>query len=125
MGDLNRMRRVEVRKTDSGGTGDRSDWRNNPFLRADQHREESRRDVDARRKRKLIEMEMEKLQARIGRKVDAGSRDNVERTKKKSESGEESGEDESGESGEGETESDSDDGHNSGGDRHRSSSNKK
>merc|ERR1711962_364540 len=61
-------------------------------------------------KRKLIEMEMEKLQARIGRKVDAGSRDNVDRTKKKSESGEESGEDESGESGEGETETDSDDG---------------
>merc|ERR1719153_264751 len=43
-------------------------------------------------------MEMEKLQARIGRKVDAGSRDNVDRTKKKSESGE------------GETETDSDGG---------------
>lgn len=56
---------------------------------------DSRRDVDARKKRKQIEKEMMKLQAKIGRKVGrsrSGSKDVKERTssKQKSESGEES-----------------------------------
>merc|ERR1719431_951424 len=51
----------------------------NKFIRANQHMEESRRNVDdrrksesARKKRKQIEKEMMKLQAKIGRKVEAG-----------------------------------------------------
>ena len=56
---------------------------------------DSRRDVDARKKRKQIEKEMMKLQAKIGRKVGrsrSGSKDAKERAsnKRKSESGEES-----------------------------------
>jgi len=66
---------------------------NNKFIRANKHMEDSRRDVEARKRRKLIEKEMEKLQAKIGRKVAArsrsGSRENKEKPKRKSESEEE------------------------------------
>merc|ERR1719319_756211 len=83
----------------------------NKFIRANQHMEESRRNVDdrrksdsARKKRKQIEKEMLKLQAKIGRKVEAGrSRSgSKDSRRKKSESGEESLEEESEEAGSGE-----------------------
>ena len=95
----------------------------NKFLRANKHMEESRRDVEARKKRKVIEKEMEKLQAAVNmkRKVEggrsrSGSRSREGRHKRrKSESGEESQEEESEEelvsgeeSEEGETEDGSD-----------------
>jgi len=72
-----------------------TDMRLNKFIRANEHMKDSRRDVDARKKRKQIEKEMMKLQAKIGRKVGrsrSGSKDVKERTssKQKSESGEES-----------------------------------
>merc|ERR1712223_1465024 len=72
-----------------------TDMRLNKFIRANEHMKDSRRDVDARKKRKQIEKEMMKLQAKIGRRVGrsrSGSKDVKERTssKQKSESGEES-----------------------------------
>lgn len=72
----------------------------NKFLRANKHMEESRRDVEARKKRKAIEKEMEKLGAAIKRKAEggrsrSGSRGRERRKRRKSESGEESQEDES------------------------------
>jgi len=74
----------------------------NKFLRANKHMEESRRDVEARKKRKVIEKEMEKLRAAVNmkRKVEgrsrSGSRSRDSRHKhRKSESGEESQEEES------------------------------
>jgi len=87
------------------------DARMNKFIRANQHMEESRRNVDdrrksesARKKRKQIEKEMMKLQAKIGRKVEAGrSRSgSKDSRRRKSESGEESVEEESEEAGSGE-----------------------
>jgi len=64
---------VEREKRDSS-RGERSsyskdkdtDLRLNKFIRANEHMKDSRRDVDARKKRKQIEKEMMKLQAKIG-----------------------------------------------------------
>ena len=65
--------------------------RMNKFIQANKHMEDSRRDVDARKKRKIIEKEMMKLQAKIGRKVEAGrsrSGSRGKETARRSESGE-------------------------------------
>jgi cell division cycle 2-like protein len=93
-----------------GETGARADR----LIRANRHMEDSRRDVDARKKRKLIEKEMEKLQAKIGRRVDAGrsrsgSRDGRRRKEEAGESEEEEGSDE-GEEGSGALESEEEEG---------------
>jgi len=92
----------------------------NKFLRANKHMEESRRDVEARKKRKVIEKEMEKLRAAVNmkRKVEgrsrSGSRSRDRHKRRKSESGEESQEEESEEeeivSGEESEEADTDEG---------------
>lgn len=65
----------------------------NKIMRANKHMEESRRDVEARKQRKVIEKEMEKLKAAVKRKVDTGDKSGSRekrRKKRKSESGEES-----------------------------------
>jgi len=72
----------------------------NKFLRANKHMEESRRDVEARKKRKDIEKEMEKLRAAVKKKrkdegVRSRSRSRDRHKRRKSESGEESQEEES------------------------------
>ena len=101
------VERREDRREDRAPRDQDTDRRLNRFLGANRHMEDSRRDVDARKKRKLIEKEMEKLQAKIGRRVEAGrSREGSrERARRKSESGEESGEDDSEEAASGEAES--------------------
>merc|ERR1712130_803473 len=90
----------------------------NKFLKANKHMEESRRDVEARKKRKDIEKEMEKLRAAVKKKRrDEGgrsrSRSRERHKRRKSESGEESQEEESEEeavSGEESEEAETDDG---------------
>merc|ERR1711936_292109 len=95
----------------------------NKFLRANKHMEESRRDVEARKKRKDIEKEMEKLRAAVKKKrkdegVRSRSRSRDRHKRRKSESGEESQEEESEEemvSGEESEEADTDEGSDSDG----------
>merc|ERR1712130_722777 len=90
----------------------------NKFLKANKHMEESRRDVEARKKRKDIKKEMEKLRAAVKKKrKDEGgrsrSRSRERHKRRKSESGEESQEEESEEeavSGEESEEAETDDG---------------
>jgi len=74
----------------------------NKFLRANKHMEESRAHVEARKKRKDIEKEMEKLRAAVkkkrkdeGGRSRSGSRGRDRHKRRKSESGEESQEEES------------------------------
>jgi len=68
----------------------------NKFLRANKHMEETRRDVEARKRRKVLEKEMEKLKADMNkRKVEGRSRSRERHKRRKSESGEESQEEES------------------------------
>lgn len=116
-------RHVVEREKRDGSRGERSgyskdkdaDLRMNKFIRANEHMKDSRRDVDARKKRKQIEKEMMKLQAKISSKVGrsrSGSKDAKERasTKRKSESGEESMEGDSDEEEAGSVEDNSEEG---------------